>query len=449
MFNHFFNKLSLTLILVFFTFQSQSQNQNKAWTLEDCIKYAFENNIDIKKHQIIIQQNELILRQHKLNRLPTIEATINNDLGWEKDYDKDENVYSPLISSTSSSYGINSSISLFNGFRVNNQVSQANLDMQVGNIHLESIKESLEITIIKAYLDILYAQEEVNNIEKQIETSKQELQFAEERMNLGYISKSDYLQIKSALASEKLSLANAMSELELGKLSLMQLMDLPASPDFTIVSPDISQLINTARDLNPDSVYNTALKTKPQIKEASLIVKRNLYEEKIARADLLPSINLSAGISTEWNSNNTFFNYRSQLNNEFSPYVGLSLSIPIYQKSQVITNIRIARLLVEDAKIDEVNAKNILRKETELAIADFSSAIIRYEASIEQYNAVIESYNVASEKFRLGILNSIDFLIVKDDLIRAESALLNTKFNLAFSNKILDYYLGIPLVLSE
>lgn len=447
MFNHFFSKSSLTLILLFITFQSLSQS--KAWTLEDCINYAFGKNIDIKKHQIVIQQNELILRQYKFNRLPTVEATINNNLGWEKDFDKDENVYSPLISSTSSAYGINSSISLFNGFRINNQVSQASLDIQIGEIHLESIKESLEITVLNAYLNILYAQEEVNNIEKQIETSKQELQFAEERMKLGYISKSDYLQIKSALASEKLSLANAMSELEMGKLSLMQLMDLPATPDFTIVSPDISQLINTARNINPDSVYYTALNTKPQIKEASLFVKRNLFEEKIERADLLPSLNLSAGLSTGWNSNNTFFNYSSQLNNEFSPYVGLSLSIPIYQKSQVITNIRLARLLVEDAQIDEINAKNKLRKETEQAIADFSSAIIRYEASVEQYNAVIESYNVASEKFRLGILNSVDFLIVKDDLIRAESALLNTKFNLVFSNKILDYYLGIPLVLSE
>jgi len=135
------------------------------------------------------------------------------------------------------------------------------------------------------------------------------------------------------------------------------------------------------------------------------------------------------------------------LKNQISPSLGLSLSVPVFQKKQAKTSISLAKIGVMNAELEEINTKNQLRKEIEQAVVDVESAQLEYEASTEQYQAVQESNEVANEKFHLGLMNSVDYLFEKTNLITSESKLLQSKYNLIFSYKILDFYKGVSITL--
>jgi outer membrane protein len=227
----------------------------------------------------------------------------------------------------------------------------------------------------------------------------------------------------------------------------MQLMELPVSADFDIVRPDLEKELNQMREPDAVTIYEQALGIKPQIKTAELNKESALYDEKIARADLYPTVFASAGLGTGYSSAFSSQNYFSQLNNSVNPSIGISLSIPIFQKNQVKNNVKQAQIAIENADLNQINIKNQLRKNIEQACADVSSAQIQYEAGKEKFDATNESYLLAEEKFKNGLINSVDFLVIKNTSILAESDLLQSKFNLVFSYKILDFYAGIPITL--
>lgn len=437
--------ISTLAALMLFSFVFGAQGQTKSWTLKDCIDYALSKNIDIRKSYLSTQANELSLDQSKANILPSLTGSVGKNFSWSKSYDSEGGQYGAMDGSNNTSYGLNSSITLFNGFKMKTSIEQAKLNLESGKYYSEAVKESMELDLLNAYLQILYAQESVNNAQEQIKATTEQLAFAEERMNVGVISNADYLQIKSELASEKLTLANAKGTLSIAKVSLMQLMELPLDDQFEIASPDLTHLLELKEQARAENIYEQALGFKPQIKQAAFELESVKLNEKIARAGSLPQLSLDAGLSTGWSNQINGFNYSEQLKNAITPSVGLSLSVPIFQNKQAQINIKQAKIATSDAELDEINTKNELRKNIEQACVDVETAQSQYQASLDLYEAAHESYLVAAEKYELGLLNSVDFLSVKTDLITSESDLVQSKYNFIFSNKILDFYKGIPI----
>lgn len=427
----------------------QAMSQDSIWTLERCINYALEKNIAIQQADWTVQQNEVSYQQSKSNRLPSVNASADYDYKLGKTYNQVDNSYGAYNGTNSSSYGINSSLVLYNGHKMAAQIEQSSLNLQSGKFYSARIRESIVLNVLNAYLQILYAQEAVGNARKQIERTQQQMQLTEERMYLGIIARSDYLQIKSQLAREKLTLANADRTLTMARVTMMQLLELPVKDGFAIATPDLDAQLNTVPDTATDSIFSKALGIKPQIKEAELKVQSVMLDEKIARADRLPSLSLTTGISTGWSDNIAGVNYPSQVSNRVSPYAGVKLSIPIFQKYQVRSNIASAKISLSKAQLAETDTRNSLRKEIEQAVADASAAEANYQASTEQYEAAKESYAVAAERFDAGILNSIDYMTVKNEMILAESNLIQSRYNLVFTTKLIDYYKGIPVSLTK
>lgn len=438
------NKFFIVLITISFELLCLDSKAQKLWSYADCINQAMENNVQVQQSNLSIKQAEINYQQSKNDRLPSVNASFTDNYSWGKTIEND--TYGSYEQENSHSYSVSASVNIYNGFKINNQIKQDALNLESEKYYSESIKESVELNMLNAYLQILYDKEEVNNAEEQIKSTTEQLTLAEERYTLGIISNSDYLQIKSQLATEKLTLANAKSTLAIDKVSLMQLMELPVSVDFDIVIPNLDNILDDKELPSPSDIYATALNIKPQIKEAEYNVQSAMLDEKIANADRLPSISLSTGLSSGWNNIYTY-SYADQLNNNFSPSLAVGLSIPIFQKNQVKTNIKLARVSVNTAQLEETDTKNTLRKDIEQACVDVITAITKYEANLENYQAVTETYNVSNEKYEQGLINSTDFLIEKTNLITAESALLQAKYTLIFSNKILDFYKGIDITL--
>ncbi len=434
--------ISLNLPYVLYS----QQTDTTLWSLSDCINYALQQNIEVRGSELGNKSNEVYYDQAKWNKYPSVSGSVSQNFNW-KNSEETATGTTSFSGNNSTNYSVSSSVTLYNGLKLNNNIRQAEINLESGKYSSETIKENISLQILDAFLQVLYTNELVKNTEKQIEATTGQLQLAEERLSLSIISRSDYLQVKSELASEKLTLANAKSSYEIARISLMQLMELPVDKNFDIVTPEMEDELNQLRQPDASSIYQLAMGIKPQVKSAELNTQSAMYDEKIAKAGFYPTVSANAGLGTGYSSLSSNMAYFSQLDNSINPSLGLSVSIPIFQKNQVKNNIKLAKIGIENAGLNEIDVKNQLRKSIEQACVDVTSAQTQFEASKEKYEATEESYALAEEKFKNGLINSVDFLIEKTNLIEAESDLLQSKYNIIFSYKILDFYAGIPLSL--
>jgi len=417
------------------------------WSLDSCLAYALERNVDVRKAGLATERNSLYLEQSKAARLPSLSASANQNFSWNYTYEGSSGTSSTGQATGSTSVGLNSSVDLFRGLKLNNQIKQSEQNLMSSQYSSETIRESMELNVLNAFLSVLYAQEGVVNAENQIGVTEEQLGLAEERLRLGIISQSDYLQIKSELASEKQTLADARNTQIMARIDLMQLMEYPFSEDFKISSPDLSGLLENIEIPSPTDIYQAALGFKPQIKQAMANTESAKLDEAIAKAELIPSLSLMASLGTNYTGLRSDLNFFEQMHDNFSPRVGLTLSIPIFQKKQAKTAVGVARIGISEAQLNEIDTRNALRKEIEQAVANVYSAQQQYLASEEDYSVTQESVDVATAKLNQGLINSVDYLYERNNLILAESQLLQSKYKLIFSEKVLDFYKGIPITL--
>jgi outer membrane protein len=416
--------------------------QQKQWTLTECIDHALNENIQVRKADVSAGVGEINLQQAKDNRWPDLSASAGENMGWKQIVDNAGT--SILTGSSRVSLSAGSNVTLFNGFKVKNEIKLAELTYKGLQYTTEETKESVSLSIMNAYLQVLYAEELITNSRNQADATREELGLAQERLSLGAIANSDYLQVKTQLATEELTLSKAISTFEIARVTLMQLIELPADSAFEIARPDIDAIISTTPAAEAADVYSEALKVKPEIKYAEINKESAVIDLDLAKGGYYPSLSMNAGINTAF-ANAAFMG--SEIKNNFASAVGLSLSVPIFSNNQNKSSVARAKAGMTSAELDDLNAKNQLRKEIEQACLDASSAVINYNAAVNQHEASLESYKVAEEKFKLGAMNSVDFLIQKTNLTSAESSLLQAKYELVFSYKIIDFYRGIPLSL--
>jgi outer membrane protein len=426
--------------------------QQKVWNVDDCIQYALEKNIQVQQAQVsssISNENQMLA---KASWYPYLSSSARESYNWNN-----------IVNSTTGTNtfkgtdGVNisasSAITIYNGSRIRNNVRQTETNFEASQYNIEVIKETVSLNVLNAYLQVLYSEEQVKNDTDQIASLAEQLNLANERLKLGAIANSDYLQVKSQLATEKQTLAAAQSQLAINRIALMQIMEFPIASNFQIQHPNLDSLINQKRLPDPVEVYQTALGIKPEVKNAELVKKSFQIGIDLAKANYYPNLSASAGVSTSYSGYQTSYStsYRpgttfgDQLKNNVSPSIGLSASIPIYQNRQVKTGVEVAKLNLSNAELNELNTKDLLRRAIEQACQNVVSNQIEYEASSEAYQAVKESYDVASEKYDRGLMSSVDFLIQKTTYITSQSTFLQSKYALIFSYKILDFYAGQPL----
>ena len=441
----------LALICLILSTGASLNGQAKIWTLDDCIQYALEKNIQVQKALVSNSIYNQDVYLSKAARYPSLSGSVRQNFNWNNVTD---NTTGATVFKGTNGVNVSAStgMTVYNGSRLSNGIKQSETNLEADKYNTEVIKETVSLNVLNAYLQVLFAEEQVKNDENQISSLTEQLSLAEERLKLGAIANSDYLQVKSQLATEKQTLATAQSQLAINRIALMQLMEYPITSDFQIQYPNLDSLINQKRTPDPVEVYQTALGIKPEVKNAELLKNSSQIGIDLAKAAHYPNISLNGGVSSSYSGYQTSFStsykpgsFGSQFSRNISPSIGLSASIPIYTNRQAKTNVNIAKLNLNNAELNEFNTKDVLRKAIEQACQNVVSNQIEYEASLEAYNAVKESYDVASEKYTQGLMGSVDFLIQKTTFISTESSFLQAKYNLIFSYKVLDFYSGQPL----
>jgi Outer membrane protein len=440
-------RLSSFIISCFFCITSgvYLNAQTKVWSVDDCIQYALEKNIQVQKAQVSNDIYKVNLTYAKSAWYPSLSGSARQNFDWGN---QSNNTTGSIVfkGTNSTDLSLNSGMTVYNANKIRNSVKKSETDYEADKYNTEVIKESVSLNVLNAYVQVLYAEEQVKNSNDQISSLVEQLNLAGERLKLGAIANSDYLQVKSQLATEKQTLAIAQSQLAINRITLMQLMELPITNDFLLEHPNLDSLINQKRNPDPKEVYQISLNIKPEVKNAELAKKSSQISVDLARANFYPDVSMNAGLVTSYSSFQSGGSaFGNQVKNNISPSIGLSASIPIYLNRQVRTNVEIAKLNTNNAELQELNVKDLLRRSIEQACQDVISSQIEYEASAEAFQAVKESYDVASEKYNQGIMSSVDFLIQKTTFIATESTFLQSKYKLIFSYKVLDFYSGQPL----
>ena len=435
------------LILVFGNATTFAQN---TWSLEKCIEYALENNIQIKQQEINTNYNENQVSQAKSNRLPNLNAQFSNDYSFGRSLTY-ENTYKN-VNSSSLSGGVNTNVTLFNGFTLTNEIKRQELDLQATLQDLQKAKDDIMLSIAGAYMEILFAEEVASVTEAQIEVTKQQLNRTQQLVDAGSLAKGALLEIQAQLAREELQLVNNKNSAQLAYLSLFQLLDLPITESFKVEVPALPEIKANITMANSLDVFNNAMNVRPEIKAAQLRVKSAETQLDIAKGNQYPSLSFGANYYNLYNNKYTDIYgekiaFADQLKNNARSSAGFTLSIPIFNRFQVKNAISNANLQIYNYKYQLQSASNVLRKEIEQAYTNALASLNRYISTEKAVVSMQEAFRYVEEKFNVGMVNSVEYNQSKNDLTAAQSQLLQAKYEYIFRTKILDFYNGVPIEL--
>ena len=436
---------ALTLLLA-----SAPTFAQNTWSLEKCIEYALENNIQIKQQEINTSYYQNQVSQAKSNQLPNLNAQIGNDFSFGRSLTYD-NTYQN-VNSTSITGGANTSVTIFNGFTLANEVKRQELDLQATLQDLQKAKDDIMLSIAGAYMEILFAEEVASVTEAQIDVTKQQLARTQQLVDAGSLAKGALLEIQAQLAREELQLVNNQNSVQLAYLTLYQLLELPIEESFKIEVPTLPEIKANISMANSLDVFNNALNIRPEIKAAQLRVKSAETQLEIAKGNQYPSLSFGANYYNLYNNKYTdIFGekipFGEQLKNNARSSAGLTLSIPIFNRFQVKNSISNASLQIYNYKYQLQTASNVLRKEIEQAYTNALASLNRYISTEKAVVSMQEAFRYVEERFNVGMVNSVEYNQSKNDLTTAQSQLLQAKYEYIFRTKILDFYNGIPIEL--
>lgn len=442
---HLFTLFSIVFILLGIT--SGAQN---VWTLQKCIDYALENNIQIKQQELNTNYYETQLSQARSNRLPNLNAQIGNDNSFGRSLTYD-NTYKN-VNSSSISGGASTNFTIFEGLILTNTIEKQQLDLQATLKDLQKAKDDIMLSIARSYLEILFAEEIVLVDEAQLDVTQQQINRTKQLVDAGSLAKGSLLEIQAQLAREELQLVNDKNTVQLSYLTLFQFLELPIAESFTIEKPVLPEIKANISMANSIDVFNNAMNSRPEIHAAQLRVKSAETELKIAKGNLYPSLSFNANYYNIYNNkysdtSGAKIKFGDQLKNNRRSSLGLTLNIPIFNRFQVKNGITNATLQISDYKYRLQTESNILRKDIELSYTNALAALNRYISTQKAVVSMEEAFRYVEEKFNVGMVNSVDYNLQKNQLTSAKSQLLQAKYEYIFRTKILDFYNGIPIEL--
>lgn len=427
---------------------AMSASAQKQWTLKDCIDYAMQNNITLKKSQLQRMSAKEDVLQSKAALLPSLSASTNQSIGYRPWQDAGTTTVTNGTVNTkvnksyyNGSYGLNASWTVWNGGRNTNTIKLNQLTEQQAELSEAETANSIQEKIAQLYVQILYLNEAINVDKASLETSKKNEERGREMVEVGKMSKSDLSQLTAQRASDEYSIVEAESQLASYKLQLKQLLELTDNETFEIATPTTTDDQALAEIPALQSVYEAALITRPEIQNSQLQLKSSDLSIQIAKAGQLPTVNMTGGFGTSTNSLSNK-GYGNQMKTNLDASVGASLSIPIFDQRQAKTNISKARIQKEQAMLDLQDKQKQLYQTIEGYWLDAMTNQQKYRSATTTVNSEQQSYDLLSEQFRLGLKNIVELMTGKDRLLTAQQNQLQSKYMTILNLQMLIFYQG-------
>lgn len=421
--------------------------QSHKWSLEECISYALEHSISIKQRDLNRQQQEIEVSTAKNSRLPDLNASTGENFSFGRGLTA-ENTYTNT-NTNSTSFSLGTSVPLFTGFRIPRTLELNRLNLEAATADLEKARNDIRMQVAQAYVQILYSMELCDVARRQIEIDSLQVFRLKEMLNNGKASGTQVAQQEATMAQSKLTATQADNDYRLNILALTQLLELPSPEGFSIVriSPDALPLKEIAAGMTPDAIYQEAVGIKPEILAETLRLQGTEKNIDIAKSALYPSLSLSGGVGSNYYKTSGFpaESFGKQLSNNFSQYIGLNLTVPIFNRFATRNSVRTAQLNRENQQMQLENTKKALYKEIQQAYYNAVNSKAKYASSEEALRSNREAFTLMSAKYEYGKANITEFNEAKNNLMKAESDLVRAKYEYLYNHALLSFYRGKEL----
>ena len=428
------------------TLSQSSQAQTKRWSLRECCDYAIEHNISIKQQQNQCRQQEVQLSTARNSRLPDLSASASQNFSFGRGLTA-ANTYSNTNTS-STSFQLGTSVPLFTGFQIPNQIKMNQLNLEAATADLEKAKNDIRLQVAQAYVQILYDMEIGDVARRQVTIDSMQVVRLQALVDNGKAAEATLSQQKATLANSHLTATQADNNTRLAILTLTQLLELPTPEDFGIVRPDLSTISDgSLAALSPDAIYAEALGLKPEIAAQQLRLQAYNRNIKIAQAGYYPTLSLSGGLGTNYYTTSGFTSdsFGEQLKNNFSQYIGLNLSIPIFNRFQTRNNVRTARISLENQQLQLDNTKKTLYKEIQQVYCNALNAQTKAQSSQEALASSLDAFKLMQAKYENGKATITEFNESKNNYLKSESDLVQARYELLYQQALIEFYRGRDL----
>lgn len=432
-------KIISILLLGACVFPALAQDLSHPWTLRECTDWAMDHNINLLQQGNNLKQRTIDLENAKNDRLPSLSASASENLSFGRGLTAD-NTYANT-NTTSSSFSLGSGVNLFNGFRTRNNILQSEWSLKAVTEDLEKARDDIRVAVARNYFQILYDMEILEVAERQIGIDSTHVVRLEALYENGKASPVEVAQQKAALAQSNLTRTQAENTLSLALLDLAQLLELPSPEGFRIARPDPSMDLRLLE--KPEDIYAEAVRSKPAVKAEEFRLEQAGASVAVAKGSLYPSLSLSGGIGSNYYTTTQGYpqaSFWDQLSNNFSQYVGLSLSVPIFNKFQTRNSIRSAEISRQTQQLQLENVKKSLYKEIQQAWYNATASEDKYMASKAASESYAEAFKLVEARYENGKANITEFNEAKNQYLRAESELLQARYEYLFQTKLLDFY---------
>lgn len=428
--------------------------QTKTWSLRECCDYAVSHNISIRQKENQQRQQELRLSTARNSRLPDLSGSVGQNFSFGRGLTA-ENTYTNTNTS-STSFSLGTSVPLFTGFQIPNQIKLNRLNLEAATADLEKAKNDIRTQVAQAYVQILYDKEMADVAHRQIAIDSGQVARLQALVDNGKASEAQLSQQRATMANSQLTATQADNNLQLALLALTQLLELPTPDGFDVVRPSVSTLLSPQTSTvgddggivpSPDQIYAEAVGIKPEVQSAQLAVTAAERSIDIAKAANYPTLSLNGGLGSNYYKTSGFQadGFAKQIKNNFSQYIGLNLSVPIFNRFQTRNNIRSAEIDRENQLLQLDNTKKVLYKEIQQVYYNTIGAQQKLNSSLQAAQSSKDAFTLTEAKYENGKANITEFNEAKNNYLKAESDLVQARYELLYQQALIQFYRGQEL----
>ena len=338
-------------------------------------------------------------------------------------------------------YGLNANWTIWNGGKNRKNVTLSRYQRQMADLQTQETANSIQEQITQLYVQLLYVAEAVRVDSQIVKASKLQLERGQEFLRVGSIAKVDVAQLEAQVAQDEYALVSAQTQVENYKLQLKQLLELHGEEAFDVAVPNVNEAMVLAPVPTKKAIYEAALQVRPEVESDRLNIEASNLEVDIAKAGYLPTVSMNAGVGTN-NGSGMDNAFGTQLKNNWSNSVGVTVSIPILDNRQTKSAVNRARLAAESSQLQLQDTQKRLYSEIETYWLQATSAQQQYRAAQAQVKSAQASYDLVSEQFKQQLKNIVELTNGKNDLLQARQNLLQCKYTALYNLAMLRFYQG-------
>lgn len=416
----------------------------EAWSLERCIAHAVEHNLQVRQSEQQVKQQEITLSTVRNSRLPAVDGSVSQSFNFGRGLTA-ENTYVNR-NTMSTSFGLNGNVSVYDGGQTTHNLKVQKLQLQALLADLEKAREDISLQVTSEFLEVLFQQEQLKVARQQCELSVSQEERIHKLFDAGKASESEWADAKAIVASDRLAETQAENACRLALLSLSQLLELPSPEGFIVEAPQIPESEQVTLPL-PEAIMAEAVGIKPSIKAGEYRVRSAERNILLARTGYIPKLSLGAGLGTNYYHTSGFDTapFGQQMKDNFNRYIGISLSVPLFDRLATRNQMRAARVQLESQKLALEQTRKGMFKEIQQAYYNAVAAQEQCSSAGASEEASKAAFALMTAKFENGQATSTEYQEAKARLSKALSEGLKARYSFLFRCKIIDFYRGRPL----